>query len=380
MPWVHFHVAEKGMVKACCVGNIPLGNINESSFNDIWNGKPIQKLRDHFNTQQPDKRCGVCIKQELAGAKSIRQETWEKYENLTSFPQQADTLPNYFDIRFSNVCNYRCRTCWHGASSKWFKEAQYLKRTKETKAIIENITDFNAFILEFGPALKQAKEIYFAGGEPLVTEMHYLLLEWLIEHNITDCKLRYNTNFSVLTFKQFDAITLWRNFKSVEIMASIDAHDLLGEYIRKEMKWSQILTNREKIRPEKNIHFKISPTISILSVFHLPELYKNCIEKDLIDKDDIYFNILERPYYYNIKAFPEAQKIAIQNHYHSFFDWATEHKISDKTIQGFKDCLAYMFNEDLSKHWDAFLKETDIIDDCRDETIMLWWMQDLELM
>ncbi len=187
MPWVHFHVGEKGNAKACCVAQIPFGNVNSDSLNEIWNGDSIKVLRQNFLDQKPDKRCHVCINQELAGVKSIRQETWDKFPEKREFPIEENEMPVYFDIRFSNVCNFRCRTCWHGASSKWFNEARQLKRIKSKQAILLNIDDFSHFINEFGTALKQAREIYFAGGEPLITEAHYLLLEWLIENDVKNC-------------------------------------------------------------------------------------------------------------------------------------------------------------------------------------------------
>ena len=36
----------------------------------------------------------------------------------------------YFDIRFSNICNFKCRTCGSAFSSQW--EARRLKSQEET--------------------------------------------------------------------------------------------------------------------------------------------------------------------------------------------------------------------------------------------------------
>jgi radical SAM protein with 4Fe4S-binding SPASM domain len=134
MPFLHLHVGNEGYVKACCVANINFGNINKQTLPDIWNDKPIKQLRKKFEQGEVDKRCAVCYKLEEAGGKSIRQETFEKFPN---FNYAKPSLPIYFDIRFSNVCNYRCRTCWHGASSKWFQEAKILKTNSGEKAILK---------------------------------------------------------------------------------------------------------------------------------------------------------------------------------------------------------------------------------------------------
>ena len=379
MPWVHTHVAERGQVKACCVAQIPFGNINTDNYDTLWNGKAIKSLRQSFLSGQPDNRCKVCINQELAGAKSIRQETWEKFSDIKEFPVQADAPPTYFDIRFSNICNYRCRTCWHGASSKWHAEAKLLKRTKSRQAIILNIEKFDDFIVSFGHAFKHAREFYFAGGEPLITENHYRLLEWLIKENATSCKLRYNTNFSTLHFKSYNLMALWRQFESVEILASIDAEGELGEYVRKDMDWQSIIENCRTIKNEKHIAFKLAPTVSVLSVYHLPDLYLNFVSSGYIQPRDIYLNILDRPVYYNIKAFPKSQKNAINQKYQDFFSLISVNGMSDQIIQEFQSILDFMNHEDLSLNWPKFLKETETIDQLRGEKLMSWWYDDLHL-
>lgn len=361
MPWLHFHVGNKGMVNACCVGNIPLGNINEKSFDEIWMGEPIAELRKQFLRQEPDPRCKVCIHREAAGVKSMREETFEKFAdfNISQFQ-----LPIYFDIRFSNVCNFRCRTCWHGASSKWYKDAKSLGRAIGHEAILKNVNDFKGFIAKMGPSLKMAQEIYFAGGEPLVTEEHYLLLDWLIEHKVYP-KLRYNTNFSVLKFKKWDVIKLWKEFPSVEILASIDAANNLGEYIRKEFDWELFLENREKIRSLNSVSFKVAPTVSILNVKDLPFFYTQLIANGVIAADDWYTNVLERPYYYNIKALPADIKQEIKQVYQTFIQNLKPNQANVK--QQFTSIIDFMMVEDLSSYYQQFIKETEKLDELRNE-------------
>ncbi len=363
MPWIHFHVSNNGTAKACCVANIPYGNINEESLAEIWQGEAINKLREKFLKGEKDKRCAQCIHREAAGGKSIRQETFERFSNVQVIDNQVD-LPIYFDIRFSNVCNFRCRTCWHGASSKWFADAKMLGTNLGKKAIIKNITDFDDFIKKTGTALLNAQEIYFAGGEPLATEEHYLLLEWLIKNQATKVRLRYNTNFSMLQFKQWKVLELWAQFPKVEILASIDASEELGEYIRKEMVWTTIVDNREKIRVLPHLDFKLAPTVSILNIEHLPALYLQSLTAKMIAPGDFYINILERPFYYNIQALPMEKKAAVRTTFEKFLN---ENVLSEKIIGQFEEILAFMEKEDKSKYWTKFLQETGKLDELRGE-------------
>lgn len=371
MPWIHYHVGDKGMAKACCVANIPYGNVNDQSFEDIWNGESINKLRERFASGEQDNRCGHCINLEKAGATSIRQETMEKFKD--HYLEMNSPRPIYFDIRFSNVCNFKCRTCWHGASSGWFDDAQKLGTAIGRGAIIQNVKDADKFISELGAHFKQAKEIYFAGGEPLVTDGHYKLLEWLIQDKSTGAHLRYNTNFSILQYRKYDLQKLWSHFERVELLVSLDDIEENGEYIRSGMQWETLLNNREKIRSAKQIQVKIAPTISVLNVARIPELYQKCVELKFIEPGELYINILERPLPYCIQILPELKKNEIQEMYKTWMN-SDFGKNSPKNVSlQLQEILDFMWEKDLSKHWSKFEDYNGKIDGIRNEKWPTKW-------
>ncbi|MFK7809574.1 MAG: twitch domain-containing radical SAM protein, partial [Saprospiraceae bacterium] len=355
-PFLHLHISNNGTAKACCVANIPFGNINDQSLEEIWNGAAINELREKFRSGKTDKRCAVCHRLEATGGKSIRMETKEKFGHIAIEP--IPKLPVYFDIRFSNICNFRCRTCWHGASSKWFSDAKKLGTNIGEKAIIKNIKSLEDFISKTGKALLGAEEFYFAGGEPLVTEEHYLLLEWLIENKATHARLRYNTNFSKLQFKDYDILELWKHFPKVEILASIDATGELGEYIRKDSLWKTILSNREKISVLPHVQFKIAPTISVLNIHHLVNLYQECLQSNMIGPEGLYINILERPNHYNIQILPKEQKEKITLKMLEAMNEETPLSIR----RAFQEVMDYMNAEDRSDLWGKYLEKNGRLD------------------
>lgn len=361
MPFIHYHVSNHGLAKACCVANITYGNTNNQSLTEIWNGKEINQLRTKFLKNEIDGRCFVCHKIEASGGKSIRLETFEKFDYRSI--DTAPRLPIYFDIRFSNVCNFRCRTCWHGASSKWFNDAKLLNTNIGKKAIIQNVNDLDEFISSAGEALLGAEEFYFAGGEPLVTEEHYILLQWLIKNKATKARLRYNTNFSKLGFKDYNLIELWSHFEEVELLASIDASNSLGEYIRKDMVWQDILKNRKIIAAYPFIKFKIAPTVSILNVLQIPELYEECLQQNMIAAEDLYINILERPSYYNIQILPKEIKLKVIDKYLNHMDTGKPEQIN----KAFQSILDYMMEEDRSDLYPLFLRKNAELDHLRGE-------------
>lgn len=360
MPWLHFHVSDKGIVKPCCIANINLGNINNQTFDEIWEGSAIKALRNKFEKGEPDKRCFVCTNREKSGVKSLREETFEKY-STTNYKNIKG--PIYFDIRFSNVCNFKCRTCWHGASSKWFEDAKILNKQAYHKAIIKNVEDYDSFINKLGLNILNAREIYFAGGEPLVTEEHYKLLDFLLSNKKTNLLLRYNTNLSNFNFKNRNVLELWKKFDQVEILASIDDKELNGEYIRNGFNWNNFLMNREKLKGLKTVNFKISPTISILNVHKVTEFYKSLIKTRIIKENDFYVNILERPYHYNIKTLSEISKQEVKSNFLNFFKWCHENQLPNKVVEDFQSILDFMFKENLhEKYYNKFREETILLD------------------
>jgi MoaA/NifB/PqqE/SkfB family radical SAM enzyme len=296
MPWIHLYVGNEGYVKACCVANITFGNVNTQSFDEIWNGEKIQTLRQKFLKGETDPRCQVCHNLEQRGEESIRQETHKKFANHTGpWTVENSARPVYFDIRFSNKCNFKCLTCWHGFSSSWFEEGKKKGAVAGNTAIIQNIKDYSGFIEQYGLSLLKAEEIYIAGGEPLIMDEHYELLEFLLRNKSTGMRLRYNTNFSKLQYKQYDVLEYWKQFENVEVLASIDAMGEEGERIRPGFNWNTFLENREKLRALPHVQFKIAPTVSTLNVHLITEMYNYCVKNDIIDEGGIYLNYLDRP-------------------------------------------------------------------------------------
>jgi len=59
-PWRSFSINEKGEVMPCCATSVVMGNLEKSSFLEIWNGPKYRKLRKTVNSSQPLSFCGNC--------------------------------------------------------------------------------------------------------------------------------------------------------------------------------------------------------------------------------------------------------------------------------------------------------------------------------
>ncbi|MEP2026407.1 MAG: twitch domain-containing radical SAM protein [Reichenbachiella sp.] len=376
MPWLHLHIDTRGLVKACCDANITYGDINRQTLEEIWQGEPIRKFRKFLLYGQIDKRCASCFHKEKSGKNSIRIETLKKFSNKMDWVKgteedgtSPDSKPIYFDIRFNNLCNLRCRTCWHGASSSWFEEAKSLKQNFGSKAIIEASNDSASLIEQILNQNINIEEIYFAGGEPLMMKEHYDLLEGLIKNSQTQVHLRYNTNLSILSLKDRSVLELWKKFEHLTISASIDGLGRQGEYIRKGLNWQTFLNNMQVIKSKlPRVKIEIAPTISVFNILRLAELHRYFVEAGLIEVNSIYLNLLSRPDYFNIKVLPDYYKEQASRQIENHMGWLLANNASETIISEFRSVVDFMCQESWVHHLPKLKNQLQVLDKMRSES------------
>lgn len=381
MPWIHFHMDTTGKVKACCTTSITYGelsaNSDQKSLEEIWNSKSVKAFRRKLLAGKSDKRCGGCYEREAANKSSMRTETLDKYPELESeifkstIEDGTTTMkPYYLDLRFSNVCNLRCRTCWHGASSSWFEEAKLLKNQVGDQAIIKATTNNYKVLKSIMHFSSDLVELYFAGGEPLLMEEHYKLLIDLIARKKSEVILRYNTNLSILKFKDYDICELWHSFKNVRLSVSVDALFDKGSYIRKGLTWNHLIQNFKQIQEKcPHIQFEIAPTISILNVFEIGKLHQYFVEKGLITIDSFYLNLLHRPRNYNIQILPDKLKEQLKVEILKNIDWLLNNYASKNIINEYLSIIEYLNQTSDSSEIELFHDFNSKLDQMRGEDL-----------
>lgn len=375
MPWIHLYVDTSGNAKACCNTSITYGNVNNKSIESIWNGESIKKFRKNLLEGKKDKRCSACFKREAVNKSSIRTETLDKYKPYLKWLQKTSSdgtckhsKPVYLDIRYSNVCNLKCRTCWHGASSSWFNDAKFLKTNFGDKAIIKATPENEKFIDDLFTLDTELAEVYFAGGEPLMMEEHYSFLDSLLDKNQTSLHLRYNTNLSKLTLKDKRALHYWKHFKKITLAVSIDAIGEKAAYIRSGLKWKKFLENIELVKEKcPHIIIQIAPTVSNLSILTLCDLHQYFVKNNLTKINDIYLNILDRPTYYNCKNLSKPVKEKAKENLIAHIYWLNQNNASKLVIKEFEAVIDYMTIPSNASDLKEFKKQTEKLDTIRHE-------------
>ena len=262
--------------------------------------------------------CEFCYKHEAAGPFSFRTYSLEQFSNrfddIVPTTEADGTVPefkmHYFDIRFSNICNFKCRTCGSEFSSQWGAE---MNRHYDKKHPIVIHADATGNLLQ--EVLEQIPNIdlaYFAGGEPLITDEHYVMLEEMIRLGRTDITLRYNTNASSIKYKNHDILSLWKHFKKIELSCSVDHYGERAEWLRKGTDWGQIETNLLEFRKLDYVSFQINTVFSLFNYLTIGEFYSYLVSKNIIRANDWHHSLYlaVNPEYYSAKSLPRKLKDA----------------------------------------------------------------------
>ena len=417
LPWLHAATNSNGSIRACCQmiyndTEVPFGNITKDDGTPLTGADNIEqhrnatawkKLRSDMISGKRHPTCKLCWDEEENNIESKRQQYNAIYNSdiesiLDNTSPDGSIDPEnfpikYWDLRFGNKCNIKCRTCGPTDSDQWYSDWIGLGqgdtfKTKDGDVIqIESIdgkfktpkvfdwVDDSALWSAIQNNIHNIDRFYFTGGEPTINVRHRQLLQYMIDNNFSkDIILEYNTNMAGVPDSVFSQ---WRHFKEVHVGMSIDGIYEHFEYIRNPGKWSAVeknLTKIDSLVELKNITATFTVTISIMNVLHILDMFWWMKEKKFsrIDKNIVTHN-LYWPKFYNIQNLPNEVKLIITNSYKQFIDdiykrWGSDIEWCKKTEQTLNSILTHMnsVEPDLLE-FDGYFKRQDALDKLRKE-------------
>ena len=275
-PWTHTYLSPQTERRMCCASREPAQNFEQYidtksgtgryipvTLEAHWNSPHMQSVRRRMLAGETLPECEVC-NDKLLNTDVYRTYFWHlfqhKYDDVigkTDLNGRTSMLPVSWDYRFSNLCNFKCRTCGDMLSSAWETEQRQhqmidwtnTKNTWMQPDVRREITQFQDTQIEeeFSRAVEEhrVEEIYWVGGEPLMYEQHWRYMRRIIE--LGDGKnvyARYNTNLSRVKYGD------WNLYKDIllglrdwQICASLDGTGAIGEYIRTGLSYPLFLNN-----------------------------------------------------------------------------------------------------------------------------------------
>lgn len=360
LPFIHLATRPNGDIRLCCTSNASgagiednkeLGlvkdngvrmNLREHTVEEVWNSQQMRDTRLQMLNNEIPASCRKCFEEESKGIASKRvweTEVWKDRIDIEKYVDRMDADGNlpvdipYFDLRLGNICQLKCVMCSPHDSSSWVKD---WKKQYPKYELIELKQDQgwdpkfdytwyqkSSFLESMKDQAQNIKELYFAGGEPLIIPEHYKILEFMIEKGYSqNCVLRYNSNGLDLSSELF---VLWNEFKHVKFNFSVDAYEEKNDYIRYPSQWKTVENNLRILDDSgDNITVNIACAVQALNVLYLDELadwkinqnFKKINIKNgagLIGSHLVYF-----PSYLNVRVLPPTLKIKAESRINDF--------------------------------------------------------------
>ena len=312
VPWVHTYLSPQTERRMCCASREPAqsfqqyidttagtGKYMPITLDEHWNGPHMRAVRNRMLAGETLPECDVC-NNKLLNSSVYRDYFWNlfghKYEQVISSTDAtgATTMrPVSWDYRFSNLCNFKCRTCGDKLSSSWESElkrmnavaASYWEQTDNLwmkPEVKQEITQFQDTQIEkeFSDAVEQhrVEEVYWVGGEPLMYEQHWRYMKRIVElGDGGKVYARYNTNLSRVVYRGVDLYNdILPNLRDWQICASLDGTGAIGEYIRTGLDYQQWLDNfRRGIEIQRHRRqMRIDFTLTLPGMFEIVNIHR----------------------------------------------------------------------------------------------------------
>lgn len=275
-PWTHTYLSPQTERRMCCASREPAQNFQQYidtkagtgvyqpvTLEQHWNSEHMKSVRRRMMAGEILPECAVC------NEKLLNTDVYRSYFNglfahkyeecmaATDATGYTTVQPVSWDYRFSNLCNFKCRTCGDMLSSSWETEQRQHnmidwsnpKNTWMRPEIRKQISQFQNTKIEqeFAEAVEQhrVEEVYWVGGEPLMYEQHWRYMRRIIElGDGPRVYARYNTNLSRVHFGGHNLfLDVLSHVRDWQICASLDGTGKTGEYIRTGCVFSTFLEN-----------------------------------------------------------------------------------------------------------------------------------------
>lgn len=278
-PWVHTYLSPQTERRMCCASREPAQNFEQYidtksgtgryipiTLDEHWNSEHMRSVRRRMMAGETLPECEVC-NNKLLNTNVYRdyfthlfgQKLDQVYHSTDAATGYTSMDPVSWDYRFSNLCNFKCRTCGDMLSSAWETEQRIndmvdwhnpknnWMRT-DIRSSIQQFQD-SQVEAEFAAAVEshRVEEIYWVGGEPLMYEQHWRYMPRIIElGDGPKLYARYNTNLSRIQYRGLDLYRdILAHVRDWQICASLDGTNEIGEYIRTGLDYEQFCRNFE---------------------------------------------------------------------------------------------------------------------------------------
>lgn len=266
LPWVQ-HMTMRDHTVVCCRSTEPVSH--DTDANHWIQDANHQQIRKHMlNGTALPQHCSHCYRQEQQQAPSDRWRETLEWTNRLGINSVEDlssiTNPVYFEMRASNKCNLRCRSCGPQYSHLIAHE-----RKKFGILPADFQAEFNNNRFDQLP-VHWVRKLYVAGGEPTIMPEFHAFLARAVRENNTDLEILINTNGTTLGERLRQDLLA---FSNVTVILSIDGVGAVNDYIRSNSVWSDVIDNWRWL-VNHGFNVCVNTTVSIYNAARLHDIFE----------------------------------------------------------------------------------------------------------
>lgn len=297
------------------------------------------------------KGCQYCwniedLGQDLISDRQIRTGSLFRDERISEIKNNTfdfHVSPEYIELSFSNLCNFKCGYCHPKASSRYFNEIKEFGPYEKSKNHRCDIDWFKIYEEENNPYLeawwkwwpelsKSLKILRITGGEPLIQKSTYKMLDFLKQYPNQELELNINSNLGSRAdiIEQFcvqiNDVLEQKKVKTFKLFSSIDTWGGQAAYIRTGLNLDLFEQNVKRYLRMTNSPLTFMMTFNIFSVVSFSELLKKILEwrAEFNQESTSYENFhrirfdisyLKEPLQYDINILPKDEYLSyMQKH------------------------------------------------------------------
>jgi len=326
--------------------------------------------------------CNYCWNIEALGEDYIsdRKErnstiyTPERFQQIKEGDWDQNINPQYIEISFGNECNFKCGYCHPKHSSSYYKEIKDHGPYDMVKNHRNDIDWFRIYEEEENPYVeawwrwwpevrKTLTILRITGGEPLLQQSTWRLLEDLEKNPLPNLELNINTNFGakpVLIDRLVEKVNNLVNGKKIrdfKIFTSMDTWNEQAEYIRTGLDINAWEKNLDTYLTRTNLPITFMITFNILTVTNFQSLLEKILEwrskyngSNQNKWQRVRFDtpFLKEPLQYDMNILPKEQFMPYMYSHLQFIkdrmDDYDRTKFSDLEYEKFRRVVDYMQN------------------------------------
>jgi len=276
--------------------------------------------------------------------KKLGKQSWKKDVNLKTL-----------ELSFDRICNFACSYCNAGYSTTWAKDIknygayQYFKsdgggayqhdgKWAEPYGKFNKDNPYVEAFFQWWPSLSlDLQELRFTGGEPVMSDNFWKLMEIIQTQSLPHMALAVNSNLGMKNdiLKKLIQLTHDVDIRLFDLYTSNEAYGEHAEYIRDGLSYKVWRKNLvEFIENAKFRAVTIMMTITSISLFSITDFMNDMLElksKYGHHRPHIDLNILRWPSFMSPLNLPDDIRYYC---YNQLKTWFNQHKENSLLVQG----------------------------------------------